>query len=62
MLRARLGMTLAAVAEVTGYSIGALCRYEKGHRTPSEERIKHIEDVLKAPKDCLTKDPRLTWR
>ena len=66
-LRARFGLTLADVTELTGISTSTLSRLETGQRKPSLEVLLPLASVYRIPLDELvgapeTGDPRVRLR
>lgn len=47
--RKRAGMTQLDLARSAGVTVAAICRYEKGIRTPSVKTAKKIGKVLSIP-------------
>lgn len=51
--RARLKLTQAQVAEKTGITAAALCRYEQGERTPTLQSLGAIAEFYDVSIDYL---------
>ena len=47
--RERAGMSITALAREAHVSSAAICRYEKGMRTPSVDIAKRIAEILSVP-------------
>ncbi|MER5730952.1 helix-turn-helix domain-containing protein [Streptomyces sp. NPDC002138] len=58
-LRARRGLTLAALAEETGISKSTLSRLESGQRRPSLELLLPLADAYRVPLDDLVGAPEV---
>ncbi|MHA6762610.1 helix-turn-helix domain-containing protein [Streptacidiphilus sp. PAMC 29251] len=58
-LRAKRGLTLAALAEATGISTSTLSRLESGQRRPSLELLLPLAGVYRVPLDDLVGAPEV---